>query len=373
SIPTVQRTVVDVVHIHTEGQALVLLLQGAGRDDVQIAVEASVLLQANAVGFFSAPGINPVPSELVDDAPHTVAADKQLAVAAVLEQHLAELLELVFVQRTTRIVVLGLDEAQQAARSATLVGGVFVPLTEQQSTLDVQPVLQSLVPAQTSTLVLAGLQSFPRAGHGLVERATEDLGVVEVLHRLGDLGLRSTAELLHSVAEAQEPVVVVQSHRRRAAVATDHRYGVVHFIVGCDKHHFPGARNLDDVLGPEQRGIVHSDGRVTVAVGSINLSPPAAGLRVPPHELSRLRRTLASPHQNDKERVSIGDQTINIPRYVNISPLPVNAVSIDRGVGRRGADTVVHGHLYLLPPCCVQRREGQREPHKPQGPVGLLC
>src|SRR5690606_5429578 len=79
-IPTVQRTVVDVVHIHTEGQALVLLLQSAGRDDVQIAVEAAILLQANAVGFFSAPGINPVPSELVDDASHTVAADKQLAV-----------------------------------------------------------------------------------------------------------------------------------------------------------------------------------------------------------------------------------------------------------------------------------------------------
>src|SRR5690606_13033983 len=361
-IPTVQRTVVDVVHIHTEGQALVLLLQSAGRDDVQIAVEAAILLQANAVGFFSAPGINPVPSELVDDAPHTVAADKQLAVAAVLEQHLAELLELVFVQRTTRIVVLRLDEAQQAARSAALVGGVFVPLAKQQGPFDVQPVLQSLVPAQTGTLVLAGLQGFPRAGHGLVERATEDLGAVAVLHRLGDLGPRGTAELLHSVAEAQEPVVVVQSHRRRAAVATDHRYGVVHFIVGRDKHPFPGARNLDDVLGPEQRGIVHSDGRVAVAVGSVNLSPPAAGLGIPPHELSRLRRTLASSHQNNKERVSIGDQTSNFPRYVNISPLPVNAVSIDRGVGRRGADTVVHGHLYLLPPCCVQRREGQREP-----------
>src|SRR5690606_15557752 len=161
SIPTVQRTVVDVVHIHTEGQALVLLLQSAGRNDVQIAVEAAILLQANAVGFFSAPGINPVPSELVNNAANTIATDKQLAVAAVLEQHLAELLELVFVQGATGIVVLGLDEAQQAARSAALVGGVLVPLAKQQSTLDVQPVLQSLVPAQTSTLVLAGLQSLP--------------------------------------------------------------------------------------------------------------------------------------------------------------------------------------------------------------------
>src|SRR5690606_232339 len=252
-IPTVQRTVVDVVHIHTKSQALVLLLQSAGRDNVQIAVEASVLLQANAIGFFTAPGIDPVPGELVDDAPHTVAADKQLAVAAVLEQHLAELLELVFVQRTTSIVVLGLDEAQQATRGATLVGGVLKPLTKQQSPFDIQPVFESLVPAQTGALVLAGLQSLPFARHGLIERATEDLGVVEVLDGLSHLGLRRTAELFHSVAEAQEPVVVVQSHRRRAAVATNDRNGVVRLVVGRDKHHFPSARNLDDVLGPEQR------------------------------------------------------------------------------------------------------------------------
>src|SRR5690606_478486 len=104
---------------------------------------------------------------------HTVAADKQLAVAAVLEQHLAELLELVLVQGAASVVVLRLDEAQQAARGATFVGGVLKPLTEQKSPFDIQPVFESLVPAQTGALVLAGLQSLPFARHGLIERATE--------------------------------------------------------------------------------------------------------------------------------------------------------------------------------------------------------
>src|SRR5690606_18628836 len=163
-VPAIQRAVLDVVHVHAESQPLILPLLRPGRHDVQVAVERLVLLEPDPIRLFAAAGVNPITGELVDDGPHTVGADEELARRAVLEQHFAKLLELVFGEVVARVVVLGLDELKQAAGHPPLVQHVLLALAKQQRALDVQAVLQSLIPTQTSALRLAGPQRFPLAG-----------------------------------------------------------------------------------------------------------------------------------------------------------------------------------------------------------------
>src|SRR5690606_13659478 len=130
------------------------------------------------------------------------------------------------------------------------------------------------------------------------------------------------------------------------------------------------ARDLDDVPGPEDSGVVHDDLIRAGIHTAVRLGPPCTRLRVVPVELRRPGGALPCPHEDDQERVRIRDEACDLLGNVNVPAVTVNPESGNGGVGRRGGKSVIEltSHCSVAPPPMLLASARRNK-----NPTGLLA